>query len=333
MTRLIPLMLVLASCPGDPTDATDDPAPLTWSAALQDDDRGAFLMVWGPDGGDVWVVGGQPDAGVVLKGSADNLQAVTVPEGTPLLNWVHGTTASDVWVGGLNGTVLHWDGSAWEDRSLEIDEAIWGVHAVSATEAWAVGGTSAWGGETARIFHWQGGTWTPLDLPEVLEDPGNLFKAHHDGTSLWACGLGGVVVRSNDGTSLEAIPTGFAADIVTVHGMPGQKPIFVGGRGTGAVLEVDGDALTRTASARSGLSGVHVYEAGSAVVVGERGFAGIYDIASDEIVEVPVPTDDVLHGVFVDRSGQAWAAGGNLYTSGDSFLGSVWIGTFAEENP
>lgn len=324
------LIAAVAGCPGGPTDDTDAAAPIAWEAVAQDDDRGAYLMVWGPGDGEVWVVGGQPEQGVVLRGTSTDLQELSLPEGTPLLNWVHGTSASDVWVGGLSGTLLHWDGAAWDDRSLEVEEAVWGVHAVSATEAYAVGGTSAWGGETARIFRWSDSAWTPLTLPEVLEDPGNLFKAHYDGSTLWACGLGGIVVRTTDAETLEAVATGYAADIVTVHGQPGQPPLFVGGRGTGAVLQVDGDAVSVSTTVRSGLSGVHVMADGTAVVVGERGFAGIFDPATSEVTEALVPTDDVLHGVFVDQSGAAWAAGGNLYTADDRFAGSVWIGTMQE---
>jgi len=324
-------LVALTGCPGDPTDETDAPvAPITWEAAVEGDTRGAYLMAWGADG-EVWVVGGQPDAGVVLRGTASDLQEVELPPGTPLLNWVHGTSSTDVWVGGLSGTILHWDGTDWTDRSLEIDEAIWGVHAVSETEVWAVGGTSAWGGEVAQIHRLDGGTWTALELPEVLEDPGNLFKAFHDGSTLWSCGLGGVVVRSTDGQTLQAVPTNYASDIVTVHGLPGQDPIFVGGRGTGAVLEVDDDKVAVSAPAPSGLSGVHVLDATTAVVVGERGFAGVFDPTADQLVEAPVPTDDVLHGVFVDESGAIWAAGGNLYTAGDAFQGSVWIGTLQHQ--
>lgn len=325
-STLLILLPLFAGCPGG-TSETDEPAVITWEAALEDDDRGAYLMAWHDGASEVWVVGGQPEAGIVLKGTASSLQAVALPEDTPLLNWVHGTGPDDVWVGGLSGTVLHWDGTAWEDRSLPIEEAVWGVHAVSATEVWAVGGTSAWGGEAAQIHQWSGGAWTSPDLPEVLDGLGNLFKAFDDGTDLWACGFQGAVVRTSDGQRVDAVATGYAQDIVTVHGLPGQDPIFVGGRGTGAILEVDGEGLSVAATARSGLSGVHVMDDGRAVVVGERGFAGLYDPSTDELIEAEVLTEDVLHGVVVDGDGRIWAAGGNLYTAGDAFLGSVWVGT------
>lgn len=327
LTWILPALL--AACPG-PAGDTDAAPLIAWEPVLQADARGAFLMAWADGSGDVWVVGGQPETGIVLRGTASNLAEVPLPEGTPLLNWVHGTGPDDVWVGGLNGTVLHWDGAAWSDRSLEMEEAVWGLYAMGPGDVWAVGGTSAWGGQTARIRHRTGETWDDVALPDVLTDLGNLFKVHHDGTTLWSCGFAGSVVRSDDGSTLTAVPTGYAGDIVTVHGQPGQDPVFVGGRGTGAILEVDGDAVSVVETARAGLSGVHVLPDGRAIVVGERGLAGVYDTASDTLTEAPVPTEDVLHGVVVDGEGRVWAAGGNLYTAGDAFEGSLWSGTLMD---
>lgn len=322
LRRLAPLILVLTACDDDDTAVVDD--PLQWEASVEDDDRGAFLMAWGAAKNDVWVVGGQPDAGVALRGGPGALVDIALPEGTPLLNWVHGTATDDVWFAGLGGTLLHWNGSAWTDHSQPIEAAFWGVHAHSATDVWAVGGRSAWGGDRAVIYHFDGASWTELDLPEVLADLGNIYKAHHDGTDLWACGLEGAVIRASSAESLEAFPSGFAGDIVTVHGQPGGDPLFVGGRGTGAVLEIDGDSLAVTAQAPAGLSGVHVMPDGRAIVAGENGYAGVYEPASDTLTASVVPTQDVLHGVFVEEDGTIWVVGGNLYTASDRFDGSVW---------
>mgnify|MGYP002065501325 CR=1 FL=1 len=68
--------------------------------------EGALMSVWGTAADDVWVVGGQPDAGVVLRGSGDRFIRHELPPGTPMLDWVHGTSPDDVWVAGLAGTLL-----------------------------------------------------------------------------------------------------------------------------------------------------------------------------------------------------------------------------------
>lgn len=319
LTLILPLLL--GACP----DGEEDPL-IEWQAATSEDPRGAFLMAWGPSADDVWVVGGQPEAGLVLRGTPDNLQEVPLPDGTPLLNWVHGLDANDVWVAGINGTLLHWNGSQWNDASIEVEGAFWGIHAKSSSEVYAVGGASAWGGEDAMAYRRMGGEWQAMDLPTELEGLGNLYKAHHDGTTLWFCGFAGAVARSGDGQTLEAVPTGTTMDIVTVHGRPGEDPIFVGGRGTGGVFELDGNGLTKTASAPGGLSGVHLMADGRAIVAGEGGYAGIYNTADDSLTDVRVPSDDVLHGAF-EAGGTIWVVGGNLYTAGDAYAGSIWTGT------
>ncbi|MBW1881847.1 MAG: hypothetical protein JRJ84_26115, partial [Deltaproteobacteria bacterium] len=170
---LIPIAVFLTGCSGQ---------ALEWSVVEEGAPEGAFLMAWGATSDDVWVVGGQPDAGVVLRGDADGFAQHPLPEDIPILDWVHGTSAEDVWVGGVNGTLLHWDGSDWEDYSIPMDEAIWGLYARSPTEAWAVGGTSAWGGSFAVALRWDGATWSTLDLPPPADEAANLFKVAHDGT-------------------------------------------------------------------------------------------------------------------------------------------------------
>ena len=165
----------------DGADGTDAP---TWEVLIEDDPRGAWLSAWGTAADDVWVVGGQPEQGAALHGSFDDLQEVALPEGTPLLNWVHGTGPDDVWVAGVAGTLLHWDGAAWTDHGIEVEEAIWGVYAVSPTEVYAVGGESGFGGEDAVALSWGGDGWTRLALPAEASGLSNLFKVHHDGSHL-----------------------------------------------------------------------------------------------------------------------------------------------------
>ena len=158
---------------------------LSFSVAVDNAPEGGLWSAWGPSPDDVWIVGGQADQGVVLRGSGDTFESLGVPEGTPLLNWVHGTSSNDVWIGGLSGTLLHWNGSEWSDYSVDVEEAFWGVYAVSPNEAYAVGGLSGWGGETRIAMRFDGTEWTILNgLNSMLR---SLFKVHFDGqTSGWS---------------------------------------------------------------------------------------------------------------------------------------------------
>jgi hypothetical protein len=284
-------------------------------------------MAWS-DGEATWVVGGQPEAGVVLRGDVADLAEVPLPPETPLLNWVHGTGPDDVWVVGIQGTRLHWDGNDWTDHTEATEAAFWGVVAAGPDRAWAVGGLSAWGGEAAMMRRWDGTTWSPVPLPPELADSGNLFKVYADGTQVWTCGFRGVVGRDR-GDGFTALTSGVTADIITVHGHPGEPPVFVGGRGSGQVLRAAEDEVIPLLSAPQGLSGVHVMSADRAVVVGERGFSAIVDLDSVTLTPTLLPTDHVLHGVFVDPDERAWAVGGDLYTAHGSFVGSIWTADLA----
>jgi len=310
---LFPIALFLAGCPGQ---------VLEWSAVEEGAPEGAFLMAWGATSDDIWVVGGQPDAGVVLRGDADGFVHQSLPEGVPILDWVNGTGPDDIWVGGVAGTLLHWNGAAWEDHSLAMEEAIWGIYARSPSEAWAVGGTSAWGGTAAVALRWDGLAWHPLDLPPPADSAPNLFKVTHDGTHLWMVGAGGLALRSEDGETLEVVPTGVADDLVTVDAADGVL-VVVGGRGTGMVLEPTDDALSMTLRVRAGLAGVRVLDAHTALVAGEAGLTGLYHLDDDVLEEAEPVTTSVLHGTFEAPDGTLYAVGGNLYTASDAFEGTI----------
>jgi|GEM_PF-3835519 hypothetical protein len=69
---------------------------------------------------------------------------------------IWGTSASDIWVVGWdNGDphMQHFDGTAWSYNSPPNSEGLWGVHASSPNDAWAVGGK-------ANILHFDGSGWT-----------------------------------------------------------------------------------------------------------------------------------------------------------------------------
>jgi len=322
---MLPLLL---ACQGgrDDTGGGDSGTPpaLSWTAVSEDDGQGAFLCAWGPSVDDLWVVGGQQEQGVVLRGDSTSLVPVDLPEGVPLLNWVHGTGPDDVWIGGINGTLLHWDGTAFTRSTLPEEGAVWGVYAASATEVVAVGGTSAWGGEAAFAYGLQGADWQPLALPTEVAAQANLFKVRKVGATWWLVGVKGTALSGSlDG--LAQVGTGTQADLVTVSAPEAGTPlVVVGGRGTGVILTGDGGGLSVAQQTGAGLNGVQVLPDGRAVVVGERGSAGIYDPATDTLVDSGVPTLDVLHNAFSPDGQTVLAVGGNLYTSDNVFHGSIW---------
>jgi hypothetical protein len=309
---------------GDPIDTGEPAASLAWEAVAEDVAEGAFLSVWGATAEDVWIVGGQPEAGHILRGSGTTWTAQALPAGTPLLNWVHGTSSSDVWVAGISGTLLHWDGAAWSDHSIDTEAAFWGLYADADGSVLAVGGASRWGGEAAMVWGYDGSDWSTIALPEKLAGLGNLFKVHRgDDGRYWLVGAGGAAMVG-DGTDFSAVATGYAGDLVTVSRPPAGGPlVVVGGRGTGIVMEPDGERLSASAEANAGLNGVCVYPSGLSVVVGERGYSALFDAETDTLTEVPPITLDILHATWGEAGGRMYAVGGNLNTAEDTFHGVI----------
>ena len=294
--------------------AVEEQEPV-WTVVEENFSGGALMSIWGADDA-LWVVGGQFDQGLVLRKIGEAFEEISVPEGTPLLNWVHGTSSQDLWVAGLSGTILHWDGTAWQDYSIDIAEAIWGIHQ-SGDSVYCVGGTSAWGGEYAKMFHLDGEQFTEIALPSEYEGLTNLYKVGYWSEQFWAIGASGTLIAIDDGIPT-AVPTGIATDLVTIH-----ENKIVGGRGVGLVSSLQDGALTEPVQMPAGLNGVFQYEENKLIVVGERGYAAFFDANAGTYAEIPSVTLDILHATWVDSEGIIYAVGGNLFTSDEYFHGVI----------
>ena len=293
-----------------------DAEELSWEVVEAGLSQGVLMSIWESDDGTLWMVGGQFDQGVVLRENGDSFEEVALPEETPLLNWIHGESSEDFWVGGLSGTILHWDGANWQDYSVEMDEAIWGIHQAGSS-VFCVGGESRWGGEEAKIFYLENEQFTEMSLPSEYENLGNLFKIGHWNEQFWAIGAAGSLISITGGVPV-AVPTGISADLVTIH-----QDQIVGGRGVGLITSLENDGLADPVQIPAGLNGVIQYETGHSIIVGERGYGALYDASTQEYQEILSVTLDVLHAVWVDQEGDAYAVGGNLFTTDEYFHGII----------
>ena len=100
---------------------------------------------------------------------------------------------------------------------------------------------------------------------------------------------------------------------------------FLDSQGFAPFAEVEGDGLAVKVQAQAGLNGVQVLPSGDAVVVGEAGYSALYDIETDTLTSVLPVTRDVLHATWGLPGSELIAVGGNLFTSEDTFLGTILI--------
>lgn len=310
-TSLLTLFFILTACQ----------RPLQFEDVWTEDD-GALVSIWGADADDVWTVGGQIDSGSMWRGSGKDWTAVEIPD-VGLLNWVHGSSSDNVWVGGIDGALLHVGPDGVVDHDLAVEEAIWGVLALSGTEAYAVGGTSAWGGDHARAWHFDGTAWTEITLPTEAADSASLFKAALVDDKVWLVGAEGLALAGRE-DSFAVVPTGTAEDLVTVTQSGGQA-LIVGGRNTGSVFLGTEDGLELLATAPSGLFGVQDLQNGQALVSGVRGYLATVDLASGLSETLDTPNEHLLHAVWSSEDETSYAVGGNLGSSTGPYVGTLLV--------
>jgi photosystem II stability/assembly factor-like uncharacterized protein len=82
---------------------------------------------------------------------------VAVPA-TQTLERIWGSSASDVYVGGAQGTLLHYDGASWSRVALPVDPA-YTVHAV-----WGTSASNVYvAGSGGFVLRWDGTSWVSED--------------------------------------------------------------------------------------------------------------------------------------------------------------------------
>jgi len=80
---------------------------------------------------------------------------------TQTLYGVWGSSGSDVFAVGSNGTILHYNGSTWSSMTSGTTNALLGVWGSSGTDVFAVGGYSD-SSYHGTILHYNGSTWSAM---------------------------------------------------------------------------------------------------------------------------------------------------------------------------
>src|SRR5207237_565745 len=78
--------------------------------------------------------------------------------------------------------IEHWDGAKWSEVPNPGTYGLFGVAALSATNAWAVGGP--------QILHWDGSSWRLIPSPQPQNGSGYQLRAVAavSATNVWAVG-------------------------------------------------------------------------------------------------------------------------------------------------
>jgi hypothetical protein len=253
--------------PGDP-----DAAVGKWHSVFDDLDS-LVLAGWAADADDAFFVG---DDGLVLRYQQAHWYQLEVPTRATLW-WVWGTSGSNVYVAGEQGTLLHFDGQKWTsiDTALSDAQTIWGIWGASENDVWLVGGNAQTNGPGFLLR----GDGTHFELQDIGELP-NLFKVW--GPSLdevYAVGDRGTMIQfgSQPGGEphiqhLDPDADGGAVEtLFTVAGNRSGSVVAVGGVSQGMLFEKQGVLWESADLQTRGLNGVVVMESGDAYAVGLGG--------------------------------------------------------------
>ncbi len=271
---------------------------------------------------------------------------------------IHGTSSNDVFAVGADAghgpVVLHWDGESWLQMDTGMTGNFWWVYAIddvafftganssivlydgtfqrmatpglgktviygiwgsSATDVYAVGSTT---GRNGFIWHYDGVTWSTLELPmDLPQDENNdlpqFLKVWGTSASdVWVVGEEGVVLHGNAADGFTTIATPGESQLFTVHGR-GDRVVAVGSEGDGVVLEINGTVSQSEVAGSQLLQGVWISDDNVLWTAGAQG--QIYRESEEGLVLEDTGLEETiqsLHAVWVDDEGGVWAVGGNV---------------------
>jgi len=171
-----------------------------------------------------------PDTKPLPDGSPSVLSWKPVSVGATAALWgIWGTSASNVWAVGAQGTILRYNGSAWAKVASNTTSDLFGVWGSSASDVWAVGA----GG---TILHWTGSSWAGVASGTSKTIQGVWAWS---ASGAWAVGWNGLVLRYNGATWSE-VASGTKKKLNGVRGL-NASDVWIAGEG-GTILHYNGSA-------------------------------------------------------------------------------------------
>lgn len=308
---------------GDASGASDAGADAgdageAWQLVFEGLD-GALMSVAGTRADDVWTAGADTrDGEGALVLHFDGKRWRRVPTGVEAdLWWVHALGERDVFIGGARGTIVHWDGDAFERMDTPGDSTVYGIWGASSDDVWAVGGDPD--ASPGFVWHFDGSAWDDWTdrLPKAAQGP-PIFKAWgRAADDVWMVGIGGLAVHWN-GTEFEAGDSGSERMLFTVHGVADGQPAFVavGGYGDAVIVEHDGDGTAWHNATPDPplpqLFGVCMIGPNDGYAVGLDGAVARRRGSAWNLLDIGMELFDPFHSVWVDPDGGVWAAGGDV---------------------
>jgi len=242
------------------------------------------------------------ETGDVLRWDGSHWRWMNTNVGLPLESITRFPGGEAIACGWEGGTLIHWDGTSWTDRTFDTLTGYSGVWGAALDTAWAAGAVTP---ENSVISQWNGAEWAhvpgSMDFPVLFDIWGSAADL------IFACGRSGAVIRW-DGTAWQAMETPSSQHLTALWGRGRQLALAVGGGG--AIIAWDGTTWEAMASGtEDNLHGVFGVAANDVYAVGDNGCILHYDGAAWTKLP-PVTAVDLL---------SVWASGPeDVYAVGEA---------------
>ncbi|MDY6835720.1 MAG: hypothetical protein SVY53_13060, partial [Chloroflexota bacterium] len=143
---------------------------------------------------------------------------------SPTSRWfsgVWGSSSTDVFAVGGDGTILHYDGSDWSGMTSGTSDWLYGVWGSSSTDVFAVG-------DFGTILHYDGGAWSGMTRPTSRWFSGVWGSSASD---VFAMGSDGTILHY-DGSDWSGMTSGTSDWLEGVWGSSSSDVFAVGSGGT-----------------------------------------------------------------------------------------------------
>lgn len=289
-----------------------DPETIDWQPAFDADNSGWILSVWGAEGERYAVGGRRQEEGVIMHFDGSAWNEITSPIDFPLLNWVYGFSADDVFMVGNDGRSFHYDGTELSEIETPTQSRLWGVWGATRDDLYAVGGNGRTG-DLPVLLHYDGVAWSALAYPELERaNVRAFFKVWGSSANdVIVVGQRGVILRY-DGSTWQEFGAGTGEDLISVWGTGPDRVVAVGSRTNGVIATWDGtEWRSGSLSPMPGLNGVWTGDGNTVHVVGVFGTVARIDFDTFAVEEDVVDVDHDFHAIFGDGESLT-AVGGNL---------------------
>ena len=281
----------------------------------------ALLSITGRSSDDVYAVGADPEGDdfgpLVLH--YDGQRWRRLDPGVQGDLWWITTDPIDgaYYMSGENGLVLRYDLDSQQFARIVTPggKTLFGIWGSSATNIYAVGGDADNETSGGVIWHFDGVSWSAVDLSSLLpQGVPTLFKVWgRRADDVYVVGLRGVALHY-DGQRWAVIETPSPRPLFTVHGNE-DRIVATGGFAEGVIFELEeGRFVDRATPGTPQMNGVYVAR-GFAAAAGVAASLALRTDTAWELVDTTLNTSRDFHAVWIDPEGGIWAVGGDLSVS------------------